>query len=98
MFIGTMVTVNVMLNKNAGKECSVVDSNWKLGLGMYVSYFILFAVLFYNLYLKPGGKHSRRKTRSSIKKSQSGEEICGVQDGAGFFHTKSEREKREKTA
>ena len=94
MIVGTLVTVNVMLVKGRGEECHVISSNWKLGLAMYVSYFCLFAILFYNLYLAPGGKHSKRK--GSSKKGEKSE-LCGVDlkkgDAAGFFHTSSEKDK-----
>ncbi len=44
----------------SGKLCLVHPSNYKMGLAMYTSYFGLFAVLFYNLYINPAGKHSKR--------------------------------------
>ncbi|GMI21326.1 hypothetical protein TrCOL_g2404 [Triparma columacea] len=98
MIVGTLVTVNVMLVKSRGETCHVISSNWKLGLAMYVSYFCLFAILFYNLYLKPGGKHARNGKRGGAKEKKGEKsELCGVDlkkgDAAGFFHTSSEKEK-----
>jgi len=100
MFVGTTVTVNVIYNKRVGNECSVVPANYKLGLAMYVSYFFLFAALFYNLYLRPGGKHAAKtQTRSAMKASESKDNLddtlCGVKDGAGFFHTQDEKKRKE---
>ena len=45
-FCGAYWTINEGIN-----SCHVDPANYKLGLAMYVSYFCLFAVLFYNLYL-----------------------------------------------
>jgi len=82
---------------NADKTmCSIHPANYKMGLAMYTSYFVLFAILFYNLYLDPKGKHAR-KPRSDSKansgtgmtRSASSNQVCGVEDGAGFFHPKS---------
>ena len=55
-----------------------------LGLfGRYMSYFVLFALLFFDLYLKPGGKHSGGKQ----KQRGSDTVLCGVKlktgDAAG---------------
>ena len=51
---------------------------------MYLSYFVLFALLFYNLYLKRGGKHAR-------KAAPADDTLCGVdlkKGASGFFHGK----------
>ena len=72
--------------------CAVDPANFKMGFGMYLSYFILFAVLFYNKYIAP-----QKETVKGVK-----DKICGVDvntgaDGAGFFHvkTKDANEKRD---
>jgi len=72
--------------------CSIHPSNYKMGLAMYTSYFFLFAVLFYNLYLDPKGKHARRSraSKSDLRRTPSTSKICGVEDAAGFFHPKSQ--------
>eukprot|EP01059_Diplonema_ambulator_P019941 TRINITY_DN33628_c0_g1_i1.p1 TRINITY_DN33628_c0_g1~~TRINITY_DN33628_c0_g1_i1.p1 ORF type:complete len:322 (+),score=89.14 TRINITY_DN33628_c0_g1_i1:71-967(+) len=54
------------------EECYVTPSNYKLGLGMYTIYFVLFAILFKNLYL-------------SGPKTQKKKEFCGASDAAGHF-------------
>jgi hypothetical protein len=76
--------------------CSIHPANYKMGLAMYSSYFVLFAILFYNLYLSPKGKHAKRKpsgeksvSGSSMTRSSSSNQVCGVEDGAGFFHPKT---------
>ena len=72
--------------------CAVHPSNYRLGLAMYLSYFVLFGVLFYNLYLKPGGKHAAGATTKPghARAPSDTQTICGVEvkssDGAGFFH------------
>lgn len=74
--------------------CSIHPANYKMGLAMYTSYFVLFAVLFYNLYVDPKGKHAKSRSKSDSKKSMtrsaSSSAVCGVEDGAGFFHPKTQ--------
>ena len=89
-------------------HCAVDPANFKMGLGMYLSYFCLFAVLFYNLYLKPGGKHKSRSEKSNGGKGatsqsfQVQEKVCGVDlktgDAAGFFHTVKQEVSKSKAA
>ena len=108
MIVGCLVTYNTAVTKQNGGECAVNSANYKLGLAMYGTYFGLFAVLFYNLYLKQGGKHNTsRVTRSGKKIGSSngssgnvaGAVICGVEmsggDAAGFFHTRSSEDKKK---
>ena len=59
MIVGCIVTWNTAQTKMSGGECAVDTANYKLGLSMYASYFFLFAMLFYNLYIKTGGKHAK---------------------------------------
>merc|ERR1712014_81362 len=54
MLVGMFVTVKAVLYQAAGEECHVNKTNSVLGLGMYLSYFVLFFKLFVdNYYLKP---------------------------------------------
>merc|ERR1711933_392151 len=54
MLVGMFVTVKAVLYQAAGDECHVNKTNSVLGLGMYLSYFVLFFKLFIdNYYLKP---------------------------------------------
>jgi hypothetical protein len=96
MVVGTLVTFNTARTINAGLPCAVDHANYKLGLAMYISYFVLFAILFYNLYLAPGGKHRRKKTKGGKEESQV---VCGVEmndgDAAGFFHTNNDDKKKK---
>eukprot|EP01064_Diplonema_japonicum_P033585 TRINITY_DN665_c0_g1_i1.p1 TRINITY_DN665_c0_g1~~TRINITY_DN665_c0_g1_i1.p1 ORF type:complete len:296 (+),score=50.86 TRINITY_DN665_c0_g1_i1:155-1042(+) len=57
------------------EECYVTPSNYKMGLGMYTIYFILFAFLFKNLYCAGGTKTKKQK------------EFCGAHDAAGHFRS-----------
>ena len=100
MIVGTLVMLNVRRTIKSGAECFVINSNYKLGLAMYLSYFCLFAVLFYNLYLKEGGKHAKKRKGGNSKGKEEDDTLCGVDmkkgDAAGFFHTQSDKEKLEK--
>merc|ERR1711874_51597 len=54
MLVGMFVTIRAVLYQAAGDECHVNKTNSMLGLGMYLSYFVLFFKLFVdNYYLKP---------------------------------------------
>jgi len=83
MVVGCGVTVGSGLLSARG-PCAVDPSNVRLGFTMYLSYFVLFAMLFYNLYLKKGGKHARKPREGEA------ETLCGVDlnkgDASGFFH------------
>merc|ERR1711871_1253430 len=97
MVVGSTVTAWAAWEKSNDDSCAAYASNLRLGLVMYTSYFVLFAILFYNLYLKPGGKHTKAgreaKDKSDGGKTRSGDDpsMCGVDlkkgDAAGFFHT-----------
>jgi hypothetical protein len=58
-------------------ECAVDPANFKMGLGMYGSYFILFSMLFKDKYFPTKGEKKKEE-----------KEVCGVnvgEDGAGLF-------------
>ena len=58
-----------------GDDCFVDPANWKLGLVMYASYFILFVILFHNKYFP------------SVKQQQQIAAPCMANmEGSGFFH------------
>uniref|UniRef100_A0A7S1NBE6 Elongation of fatty acids protein n=1 Tax=Eutreptiella gymnastica TaxID=73025 RepID=A0A7S1NBE6_9EUGL len=78
-FWGAYWTINEGTN-----NCHVDPANYKLGMAMYVSYFCLFAVLFYNLYLG-GKKKATKKETKEVKKDEEDDKICGVVDAAGMF-------------
>merc|ERR1711972_681953 len=61
----------------------VEDSNWKLGLGMYICYFALFCMLFKDKFLKSKPKNGR----SGKDNKESG--ICNATDASGMFRTAS---------
>lgn len=100
MVVGAFVTVASM--RWLGEGCFTDAANVKLGLAMYTSYFALFSVLFYKKYL---GKQPQKRPSSSASSSGpqvgeggsavEGHRLCGVevQDGAGFFHSSSKKDK-----
>lgn len=47
MVVGSYVTVMGMVYVGEGETCKIDLSNSRLGLAMYISYFILFVVFFY---------------------------------------------------
>jgi len=51
MVVGCTVNFLAYRYKTEGRECRVSDTNLKLSLLMYTSYFVLFARFFYNAYL-----------------------------------------------
>lgn len=100
MIAGCVVTyISAAEHTRDPAACFVDPANYKLGFGMYFSYLILFAMLFYNLYLAPrppkpagGGKDG---ARTKI-------EVCGVDvggvDSAGKFMPRAGAPEAKKTA
>jgi len=89
---GTVVTaLSAYFFYQGGKdECFVDPANFKMGLGMYSSYFALFSVLFYNKYMTP-----KVSAGSAAAKDSTKNEVCGMdvgRDGAGFFHQKGSKD------
>jgi len=91
MVLGIVVTVTAAIEKfHYGNVCHANDSNIKLGLGMYVSYLILFVVLFYDKFVSKPSNSSKTNNNKSENK------ICSAEvsnDAAGFFHGKDEKKK-----
>jgi len=62
--------------------CAGTPESYKLGLGMYSSYLLLFSALFYANYLAPGAKNEIECGCSVLKKSKKDVErtvmVCGV--------------------
>jgi len=52
MVVGCNVNFLAYRYKTEGRECRVSDTNLKLSLLMYISYFVLFARFFYNAYFQ----------------------------------------------
>jgi len=101
MVAGMVVTISGFYWYHAeGEGCLINASNARMGLAMYSSYFYLFGVLYYNLYVKKGGKH-----RAGEKGAKGSEEVkktglCTVeevQDGAGQFMTFDDKKKKAPT-
>lgn len=97
MVMGMLVTVCTFIWSQDEAGCLIDASNARMGLAMYTSYFYLFGVLYYNLYIKAGGKH-RKAADGAAKKSESICNVDEVQDGAGQFMTFDETKKKSGTA
>lgn len=87
MAVGVTVTVrSAQLYYSGGKRaCDVDPANFKLGLGMYGSYLVLFSLLFWDKYFGNGPAKVDGKVVHGAEKTA---EVCGVEltkDGAGFF-------------
>ena len=67
---------------NTGEGCAVDPANYKLGLAMYASYFVLFALLFYQNYVIGKGKKSGSRGHDLTQCPP----MKNVGDSAGFFH------------
>lgn len=78
MVVGMAVSVKAAIEfgKGGKEQCYTDAANVKLGLAMYFSYFLLFAVLYYNNYLSKDKRHKNEPRRN----------VCDVGDAAGFFH------------
>merc|ERR1711879_883501 len=86
MLVGMFVTVKAVLYQAAGDECHVNKTNSLLGLGMYLSYFVLFFKLFVdNYYLKP----------KKLKKKKSFREVSRIISRKITQHVTDEAEPQE---
>jgi elongation of very long chain fatty acids protein 6 len=91
MVVGMVVTVTASYKKfTDASTCNIDSANLKLGLAMYFSYFILFAILFHNLYIKP----TPRKIQTGCPDLASS---LNVSDASGFFHDNSKPEETKKS-
>lgn len=90
MVVGSFVTTYTAMQRVSPPAdqplCWMDDANWKLGLGMYVSYLLLFCKLFYDHYLRPDGKHKRTAPKVATT-TNAGSSICSSGDSAGFFRS-----------
>ena len=80
MIVGMAVTVASALKHMEGGNdaCWVNPANYKMGFAMYATYFVLFAILFKNLYCAGGRK---------AKKTEKSSDFCGVgKTGMRSFH------------
>uniref|UniRef100_A0A7S0SE90 Very-long-chain 3-oxoacyl-CoA synthase n=1 Tax=Mantoniella antarctica TaxID=81844 RepID=A0A7S0SE90_9CHLO len=87
MAVGVSVTVRSAQLHYQGRECAVDPANFKLGLGMYGSYLVLFSLLFLDKYFGSGPASARGGVASG-KGAEKNPNLCGVEltkDGAGFF-------------
>mmetsp|Transcript_20732 Transcript_20732/g.36896 ORF Transcript_20732/g.36896 Transcript_20732/m.36896 type:complete len:309 (+) Transcript_20732:240-1166(+) len=78
MVVGMVVTATSAYYHNQGGDdaCHVNGPNYRMGLAMYCSYFVLFVKLFVGKYSKP----SKAKAKAAP---------CEATDNAGFFHNRA---------
>ncbi|KAG5509403.1 hypothetical protein JKF63_06713 [Porcisia hertigi] len=76
MVIGMLVEVVTLYHIHfSGKGCRSNATNARLGLMMYVSYFVLFSKLFYDNYLKPASPRSSVARRSGPAPDVNGQTV-----------------------
>lgn len=92
MVVGMAVTASTFIWRQDSEGCKVDPANSRMGLAMYTSYFVLFAILFKKLYLT--SKKGKSQTSANAKGSPAGspasaqkDSICNVEgvDSAGHF-------------
>eukprot|EP00040_Diaphanoeca_grandis_P027365 m.155661 g.155661 ORF g.155661 m.155661 type:complete len:314 (+) comp30948_c0_seq1:168-1109(+) len=106
MFVGCFVTVySARQYSNHGADaCHVNPSNFKMGLGMYFSYLVLFAKFFYNLYLAPGARYAifkQKETKDETPKQKENaqkelrldDKVCGVEVDNVEYPTRQKKNK-----
>merc|ERR1712203_336888 len=86
MVVGCTVNFLAYRYKTDGRECRVSDTNLKLSLLMYISYFVLFARFFHNAYFQ-NKRMDQNGTRKVVEQSKMKE----------MNNFKEEEEKKEKT-
>jgi len=90
MVVGMAVTASTFVWRQDSEGCIVDPANSRMGLAMYTSYFILFAILFKKLYFTKGSKKSLLSSKGAPVTSpvtSQKDSICNVEgvDGAGHF-------------
>eukprot|EP00467_Chlorarachnion_reptans_P023717 CAMPEP_0114509608 /NCGR_PEP_ID=MMETSP0109-20121206/13305_1 /TAXON_ID=29199 /ORGANISM="Chlorarachnion reptans, Strain CCCM449" /LENGTH=322 /DNA_ID=CAMNT_0001688781 /DNA_START=100 /DNA_END=1068 /DNA_ORIENTATION=- len=92
MVVGMIVTATSAFHHTMGGDsaCHVNGPNYRMGLAMYCSYFILFVKLFLQKYGKKskgkGAKNGSNSKQSSLMDSNA---PCEASDSSGFFHNKA---------
>eukprot|EP00954_Amorphochlora_amoebiformis_P004931 387316-Amorphochlora_amoeboformis.AAC.2 len=84
--LGMVVTATSAYHHMSGgdEKCFVNGPNYRMGLAMYGSYFMLFTKLFIDKY-----KPKKTKANGSVKTSKNGFDApCTVTDSAGLFHNR----------
>merc|ERR1719357_1722206 len=74
MVIGCVVNYMAFSYKQNGMQCGVSDTNLKLSLLMYTSYFVLFARFFYNAYFNKNQKQENSNNKLGNEKTNVSEE------------------------
>jgi len=74
MVIGCVVNYMAFTFKQNGMQCGVSDTNLKLSLLMYTSYFVLFARFFYNAYFNKNQKQENSTNKLGNEKTNVSEE------------------------
>eukprot|EP00471_Norrisiella_sphaerica_P004280 CAMPEP_0184478438 /NCGR_PEP_ID=MMETSP0113_2-20130426/469_1 /TAXON_ID=91329 /ORGANISM="Norrisiella sphaerica, Strain BC52" /LENGTH=316 /DNA_ID=CAMNT_0026856237 /DNA_START=214 /DNA_END=1164 /DNA_ORIENTATION=+ len=85
MVVGMLVTATSAYYHTLGGDaaCHVNGPNYRMGLAMYCSYFLLFVKLFAQKYSKKNGNGSLGKSVVAAGHP------CEATDNAGFFHNKA---------
>ena len=84
MIIGCVVNYMAFNYKQNGKQCNVSDTNLKLSLLMYCSYFVLFARFFYNAYFVKSDRKPGTQTKLS-------EDDCNKLNGSSLEKSESKK-------
>lgn len=94
LFVLSSVAWNLEVEGNA---CDMDRANYKLGLLMYLSYFILFAILFWDKYIaaKPANKGAKPSQRCI--ESVGCVDESSKMDASGMFRPEEEGNKKLKT-
>ena len=71
MVFGVYINVSAYFLKKSGVSCDISEENLNFAFLMYFSYLILFSNFFYQTYLSPNNKRSKRSDDSNIEKQTS---------------------------
>lgn len=68
MLMGAYVIFHSYRQKSIGVKCNITNDTAIYGMIMYLSYFVLFALFFYNAYFKKGSKQDKKANLKDNKK------------------------------
>lgn len=91
---GMVVLASVAYYLENGEECAMDRANYKLGLLMYFSYFVLFAILFWDKYV--ASKGSNKSSQRCLETAGCVDESAHL-DASGMFRPEEEGTKKLKT-
>eukprot|EP00928_Gymnodinium_smaydae_P080675 TRINITY_DN64326_c0_g1_i1.p1 TRINITY_DN64326_c0_g1~~TRINITY_DN64326_c0_g1_i1.p1 ORF type:complete len:358 (-),score=80.09 TRINITY_DN64326_c0_g1_i1:338-1342(-) len=96
MLVGMFVTIKAVFWQIEGKECNVNKTNSVLGLAMYASYFVLFAILFVDNYITKKRKQKNLPKEEQVSAGTMARQVSG-EIARKMSHDEDDETEKKKT-